>query len=205
MDNMDFNGHGLERLHSSHNQRFIRFYDKWYILVIFLLLTTIVSACSDTSSSLFRFKAYRFPPKSMVPTLLPGERILVDRQYYEDHKPARGEIIVFDSPKDPKKTWLNRIIAVGKDVVKGEQRKVYLNGKLLEEPYVQHTRNEITEVMDNFGPITVPENTLFVMGDNRDESLDSRHFGVVPVEKVKGKVAYIYWSKELGRIGTEVH
>ena len=202
---MDFNGHGLERLHSSHNQRFIRFYDKWYILVIFLLLTTIVSACSDTSSSLFRFKAYRFPPKSMVPTLLPGERILVDRQYYEDHKPARGEIIVFDSPKDPKKTWLNRIIAVGKDVVKGEQRKVYLNGKLLEEPYVQHTRNEITEVMDNFGPITVPENTLFVMGDNRDESLDSRHFGVVPVEKVKGKVAYIYWSKELGRIGTEVH
>jgi signal peptidase I len=205
MDNKDCNDHGLERLHSSHKQGFIRFYDRWYFLVIFLLLTTIVSACSDNSSSLFRFKAYRFPAKSMVPTLLPGERILVDRQYYEDHKPARGEIIVFDSLKDPKKTWLKRIIAIEKDVVKGEKRKVYLNGKVLKEPYVQHTSNESIEVMDNFGPITVPEGTLFVMGDNRDESLDSRHFGVVPVEKVKGKVGYIYWSKELGRIGTEVH
>ena len=96
------------------------------------------------------------------------------------------------------------IVAIEKDVVKGENGKVYVNGLVLEEPYVQHTRNEIIEVMDNFGPITVPEGKLFVMGDNRDESLDSRHFGVVSVEKVKGRVLYIYWSKKWSRIGTKV-
>jgi len=205
MDRMDCNDHGFENVHSSHHQKVIGFYDKWYILISILIFSIIASACSDYLSDPSRFKAYRLPAKSMVPTLLPGERILVDRQYYEDHKPERGEIIVFEYPKDPKKDWLKRIIAIEKDVVKGEKGKVYLNGKLLKEPYVQHTRNEVIEVMDNFGPFTVPAGTLFVMGDNRDGSLDSRHFGVVSAEKVKGRVAYIYWSQELGRIGTKVH
>jgi signal peptidase I len=99
---------------------------------------------------------------------------------------------------------LKRVIAIENDVIRGENAKVYVNGQVLEEPYVQHTRNKAMEVMNNFGSISVPKGKLFVMGDNRDESFDSRHFGVVSVEKVKGRVIYIYWSKKWSRIGTKV-
>ncbi len=204
MDGLGINIDRFEAVSKSNNQKIAGFHGKLYIYISFLMLAAVFSACSDYPGGLFRFKPYKFPAKSMAPTLLPGERILVDRQYYGDHKPERGDIIVFEYPKDPTKDFLKRVIAIEKDVVKGEGWKIFLNGQLLEEPYVQHTRNEIAKEMDNFGPITVPGGTLFVMGDNRDESLDSRHFGVVSVEKVKGRVLYIYWSRKWSRIATKV-
>jgi len=204
MDGLGIKIDRFEATAKSNNQKIIRFHGKLYIYISFLILAAVLSACSDYPNRLFRFKPYKFPAKSMAPTLLPGERILVDLQYYRDHKPERGDIIVFEYPKDPAKDFLKRVIAIEKDVVKGEGRKIFLNGQPLEEPYVQHTRNEIAKEMDNFGPVTVPRGTVFVMGDNRDESLDSRLFGVVSVEKVKGRVLYIYWSKKWSRIATKV-
>lgn len=182
------------------------------IYLILILVTMTPLGCSDGNGGLFKYKAYKFPAKSMLPTLIPGDRILVDLQHYRDHKPQRGDIIVFKCPKHPlmdsssrqdSKDWIKRVIAIERDVVKVEDKKFYLNGQLIEEPYVQHT-TDIIKMVDNLGPIVVPEGTLFVMGDNRDKSFDSRHFGVVPVDNVKGKVLYIYWSKDFGRIGTKI-
>jgi len=137
----------------------------------------------------------------MMPTLIRGDCIIVDHKYYRDRLPKRGDIIVFEYPKDSSKDMMKRVIAVEGDMIRGQNKNIDLNDRLIEEPYVQHTANEIIEKLDNFGPITVPADTLFVMGDNRDQSIDSRMFGVVRLEKVKGKVLYIYWSRQLSRIG----
>jgi signal peptidase I len=140
----------------------------------------------------------------MVPTLIQGDCIIIDHKYYRNRSPKRGDVIIFEYPSDSAKDMMKRVIAVEGDVIKGQNKNIYLNDQLVEESYTQHTSTEIMKKIDNFGPIIVPEGTLFVMGDNRDESLDSRMFGVVRLEKVKGKALYIYWSRRLSRIGTRV-
>ena len=103
---MGINENRFNYVDRNHKQKIVEFYEKWYIYISFLILIIIVSACSYNPNDLFGFRAYRFPAKSMVPTLLPGERILVDRQYYKDRNPQRGDIIVFEYPKDPKSDFL---------------------------------------------------------------------------------------------------
>lgn len=177
---------------------------EWYVAISILIFSIIASACSDYLSDPSRFKAYKMTSESMAPTLMPGERILVDVKYYRDHKPERGDIVLFEYPEDPSRDWLKRVIAMEKDVVRGKNKKIYLNGRLLEESYVRYTRNEVIPELDNFGPITISKGTLFVLGDSRDQSIDSRHFGVISVEKVKGKAVYLYWSGQLSRIGARI-
>ena len=101
--------------------------------------------------------------------------------------------------------YIKRVIAIEADVIKGENKNIYLNGQMIHEPYVQHSRDEIVKKLDNFGPITVPEDALFVMGDNRDESFDSRFFGVVSLDKVEGKAICVQWSKKSDRNGSRIH
>ncbi|NIT61910.1 MAG: signal peptidase I, partial [Aliifodinibius sp.] len=103
------------------------------------------------------------------------------------------------------KKMIKRVIAIGTDVIKGENKNIYLNGQMIHEPYVQHTRDETVTELDNFGPVTVPEDALFVMGDNRDESFDSRFFGVVSLDKVEGKAICVQWSKKSNRNGSRIH
>jgi len=148
---------------------------------------------------------YKTTAISMVPTLLDGEFILVNRNCYKDQKPQRGDIIVFECPYDSNKKMIKRVIAIGTDVIKGENKNIYLNGQMIHEPYVQHTRDETVKELDNFGPVTVPEDALFVMGDNRDESFDSRFFGVVSLDKVEGKAVCVQWSKKSDRNGSRIH
>ncbi len=140
----------------------------------------------------------------MAPTLLSGDRILADLQFYNYHQPERGDLIVFVGPAGKDKEWVKRVIAIEKDVIEAKDSRIYLNGQPLEEPYAQHIGNEVSHPIESFGPVSVPEGALFVMGDNRDHSYDSRYFGPISIENVKGKVCYIYWSKEWGRIGTKL-
>lgn len=153
-------------------------------------------------------QAFKIPSGSMIPTLLVGDHLLVnkfiygiklpftDKRLLVIKKPQRGDIIVFKYPEDPSRDFIKRVIAVEGDVVEEKNKVVYVNGQPLSEPYIQHTdrnRNPF-EPRDNFGPYIVPKNKLFVMGDNRDQSYDSRYWGYVDMKDIRGKALIIYWS-----------
>lgn len=175
----------------------------------------------------FVVQAFKIPSGSMLPTLLVGDHILVnkfiygvkipftDKRILQFTKPKRGDIIVFRYPEDPSRDFIKRVIAVEGDIVGGMNKKVVVNRQILNEPYVQHTDNSpIGNVSqrDNFGPFIVPKNKYFVMGDNRDQSYDSRFWGYVDIKDIKGKAFIIYWSWDgkkklprLNRIGKLIH
>jgi signal peptidase I len=146
----------------------------------------------------------------MIPTLLIGDHLLVTKFIYGVNpplmekkilvfdKPKRGDIIVFKYPEDPDKDFIKRVVAVEGDIVEGIDKKIYVNGVELKEPYARYSDSFIhpreLDPRDNFGPIEVPKGKLFVMGDNRDQSYDSRFWGFVDLKNVKGKALIIYWS-----------
>jgi signal peptidase I len=163
----------------------------------------------------FFVQAFKIPSGSMKETLQIGDHILVNKFIFGVkvpfiHKtiipfknPKQRDIIVFRFPEDPKKDFIKRVIAVGGDTVEIRNKKVYVNQKPLEpEPYAvfkdPHIRNQ---QRDNFGPVKVPDDSLFVMGDNRDHSYDSRFWGFVDLEAVKGKAFIIYWSWDKDNFG----
>ena len=141
-------------------------------------------------------KAYKFPSGSMIPSLLIGDHILIDKISKDFIK--RGDIIVFKYPENPNKDFIKRVVGMGGDTIQSKDKIIYINGKPLQEPYVQYKDSAMRpgsiEPRDNFGPVIVPRDKYFVMGDNRDHSYDSRYWGYVPRENVKGRVFKIYWS-----------
>lgn len=159
----------------------------------------------------FVVQAFKIPSGSMIKTLLVGDHILVNKFTYGVRNPVtrdlwiklgspkKGDVIVFIFPLDRKKDFIKRVIGTAGDTIKIVNKKVYVNGKLLPDPPgVQHTDPNIIpgsiQPRDNMGPVKVPPGKLFVMGDNRDQSFDSRFWGFVPVKDVKGKAFIIYWS-----------
>lgn len=163
----------------------------------------------------FVVQAFRIPSGSMEETLLIGDHILVNKFIYgvklpftnmtlvPISNPERGDVIVFKYPEDPKKDFIKRCVAIGGDVIEGRDKILYVNGKPVEEPYVKITNNRAIHKRyskrDNFGPMTVPEGKVFAMGDNRDNSHDSRFWGFVDLKTVKGKAFLIYfsWNKQV--------
>ena len=152
----------------------------------------------------FVIQAYKIPSGSMEPTLLVGDHILVNKFIYGIKaplinrtiiplgKPKRGEIIVFIYPVDRKKDYIKRVIGLPGERIEIKGKKIFINGKLFDGPYGVYSSGPREN--GNLGPILVPDNGLFVMGDNRDHSYDSRYWGCVPLEMVKGKAMIIYWS-----------
>lgn len=152
----------------------------------------------------------------MKPTLLVGDYILVDKRMTNQGKIKRGDVVVFPYPEKPSKNFVKRVVGLGAEVIEIRDKQVYINDVPLDEPYKINVDKRIfpreSQVRDNLGPIHIPENSLFVMGDNRDESNDSRFWGFVEIDKVQGKVTEIYWSWDKenfkvrwDRIGLKVH
>lgn len=158
----------------------------------------------------FVVQAFKIPSGSMKDTLLIGDHILVNKFIYgvklpilqkviiPVSEPERGDIIVFKFPVEPEKDFIKRVVAVAGDTVEGRDKVVYINGRPAEENYAIHTDPQVYppgfQARDNFGPITVPDNAVFVMGDNRDHSFDSRFWGFVDLKVVRGQAFMIYWS-----------
>ena len=158
----------------------------------------------------FIVQAFKIPSGSMIPTLQVGDHILVnklsygvriplsDRYVVEFKKPQRGDVVVFIFPEDRSKDFIKRVVGVGGDMVEIRGKKVYINNRPLEDPHA-YFEGDGREgggfyVRDDYAPRRVPENHIFVMGDNRDRSYDSRFWGFVNIEDVKGKAFIIYWS-----------
>jgi len=132
---------------------------------------------------------------SMEPTLANGERLLVSKMTYRFHRPNRGDVVVLRYPLDPSKDYIKRVVAIGGDTVELRLGRLYVNGKLIEEPYVHEPG------LYNMDSFTVPEGTVFVLGDHRTNSEDSRFFGPVKLELIKGKAILIIWPpKAIGLI-----
>jgi len=158
----------------------------------------------------FIVQAFKIPSGSMKETLLIGDHILVNKFIYgvkipfirktiiPVSDPERGDIVVFIYPMDRSKDFIKRVIAVGGDTIEIRDKKIYLNGALCENDHGHFTDNLILpraiQPRDNFGPTTVPEGSIFVMGDNRDQSYDSRFWGFVELKDLLGKAFIIYWS-----------
>jgi signal peptidase I len=165
----------------------------------------------------FVVQAFKIPSGSMKQTLLIGDHILVNKFIYGVkipylrktfiplNEPQQGDIIVFKYPVDPRKDFIKRVIGVGGDVVECRDKLLFVNGRRLNhDPGVFSDSHIIAggiRPRDNFGPIQVPENALFVMGDNRDESFDSRFWGFVDLKAVNGKAFIIYWSWDSDNFG----
>ncbi len=169
----------------------------------------------------FVVQAFKIPTGSMEENLLIGDHLLVNKFVFGPTETAlertllpvgtikRGDILVFKYPVEPDRDFIKRVIGLPGETVELREKKVYINGKPLDEPYVHFLQppgaeselHEVTsfDVRERYGPVTVPANQYFMMGDNRDNSQDSRYWGFMPRENVKGKALLIYWSYEAGR------
>jgi signal peptidase I len=163
-------------------------------------------------------QAFKIPTGSMENNLLIGDHLLVNKFVFGPEPNAlerallpvrdirRGDIVVFKFPDEPTRDFIKRVIGLPGDTIELRNKKVLVNGQSLDEPYVHfleasHGAGEITsfDVRERYGPVHVPEGQYFVMGDNRDNSQDSRYWGFLPRHYIKGKALMIYWSYESGR------
>lgn len=149
---------------------------------------------------MFVVEAFKIPSGSMIPSLLVGDHLLVSKCAYKFAQPRRGDVAVFKYPDDPARNFIKRIVAIGGDTVEIRDKIVFVNGIQQTEPYIQHVFQDILPAQysarDNFGPVTVPPNQYFMLGDNRDSSLDSRFWEhqFVSRRAIVGKALLIYWS-----------
>lgn len=158
----------------------------------------------------FVIQAFKIPSGSMKPTLQIGDHILVNKFIYGIKipylrktvipitEPKRGDIVVFIYPVDRTKDFIKRVVGIGGDVIEIKNKKVFLNGSSYDDTHGVYTDKLLLPLSiqprDNFGPVKVPEGSIFVMGDNRDQSYDSRFWGFVKLKDVMGKAFIIYWS-----------
>jgi len=181
-------------------RKFLREYVEPIVIAVFIALFVRT----------FVVQAFKIPSGSMEPTLLVGDYLLVNKFIYgtripfthtkiiEMRKPQRGDIIVFIYPKDSSKDFIKRIIAVAGEKVEIANNKIYINDQRIDDPWGYYDKKSpwvrYLPSLDNFGPVVVPKDSLFVLGDNRDNSQDSRFWGFVTLDEVKGKAFVTYFS-----------
>jgi signal peptidase I len=170
----------------------------------------------------FAVQAFKIPTGSMEPNLLIGDHLLVNKLVYSPSfgpleqtllakRPIeRGHVVVFKFPENPERDFIKRVIGLPGETVEIRNKKVYVDGQPLDEPYAHfleppRPRDDpefglhIEQGRDNWGPRVVPEGELLVLGDNRDNSRDSRYWDFLPVDQVKGRALLVYWSYEATR------
>ena len=161
----------------------------------------------------FIVQAFKIPSGSMLPTLKIGDHLLVNKFIYGIRlpftgsllvpfkKPGHGDVIVFRFPKDRTTDYIKRVIGIPGDLIEIKDKELYRNGARVADQYAHFTSPEIIDgkvsPRDNFGPVTVPQDAVFVMGDNRDNSYDGRFWGFVEQQDILGKAFILYWSWDL--------
>ncbi|MDU2065172.1 MAG: signal peptidase I [Sporomusaceae bacterium] len=138
----------------------------------------------------FIVELYLVEGPSMQPTLVSNERLVVNKFIYRFKDPEKGDVLVFKYPKDQSRDFIKRVIATAGDTIEVKDNHVYVNGQLLNEPYILNER-----MKGSYSLATVPPGTVFVMGDNRNNSEDSRFrdVGFVPLDLIKGKALLVFW------------
>jgi len=159
----------------------------WLIEISETVLPAIVIA---VLINLFVAQATRVYGHSMEPTLHTNQRLVVEKVSYKLHLPHRGDVVVIHLPDHSRELLIKRVIALPGETIEVKNGGVYINGERLNEPYLS------VETNGTYGPFTVPPNHIFVMGDNRGASNDSRSFGPIPIDQVVGRAWISYWPFE---------
>jgi len=162
--------------------------------------TAVIALLAAILLRLFVVSAYRVSSSSMEGALYEGDYIFVNKLAYDyGGSPQVGDVIVFEYPNNPQKDFIKRVVALPGQEVQVADKILYVDGQVAEIPV--HAQNIDKRIIpgdlsfrDNFGPYVVPANQYFVLGDNRDDSRDSRFWGGVPEENLKGKAVFVYWS-----------
>ncbi len=163
----------------------------------------------------FVVQAFKIPSGSMLPTLLIGDHLLVNKFIYGIRipfsgkiivpiaDPEKGDVVVFKFPKDRSIDYIKRVVGTPGDTVEIKDKKIYINGSKVEDPHGHVNSANIlsgsASPRDNFGPVLVPKDRIFVMGDNRDNSYDSRFWGFVDQKDILGKAFILYWSWDIDK------
>lgn len=185
-------------------------YNRWFVYLGYIVILYVVSTIVSAGIRANIVQAYRIPSGAMKPTLLGGDHLLVNKFIYgvkipfvqkpltSISEPKRGDVVIFIYPEDRAKVFIKRVIGVGGDMIEIRDKKILLNNLPWSDAHGVNVDNVIIprsdQPRDNFGPVTVPAGALFVLGDNRDQSYDSRFWGFVPMKDVLGKALIIYWS-----------
>jgi signal peptidase I len=187
-------------------------YQRWYYYLLFYAVFFLCAGANAyVIADVYDYRAFRVPTGSMENTLLFGDYIIADKHSYVKHEPAAGDVVVFRYPRQPNLSYVKRCAAVGGQTVEIRDKQLLVDGVRFENPpSVKFTRSRTIpkgsrerEIFspnaepwnrDNYGPITVPKNCYFVLGDNRDNSADSRYWGFLPRENIVGKALYVYFS-----------
>ncbi len=152
-----------------------------------ILKTIAISVAITLIITTFIAQITQIRGRSMEPSLIDGERVVNVKIVYRIEKPKRGEVIIFKPPFRTKENYIKRIIGLPGEKIEIKNGYVYINDKLLNEPYI------VNRSHDNWGPKIVPPNMYFVLGDNRVNSSDSRVWGFLPKENIIGKAILIFW------------
>lgn len=187
-------------------------YNRWYYYVIWWL--SVVFMILFTAPQLGNYRVFRSPSNSMEAALMWNERLVANMDAYDKGWPERGDVVIFICPCDGTTLYLKRCMAVPGDTIEIVDKKFYVNGAPVEEPatvqFIDTTETGGLKVhpklpgavdsRDNYGPHEVPAGEFFMVGDNRDNSYDSRFFGSVPKKMILGKAIRVYFSSDFNRI-----
>ena len=156
-----------------------------------LLETLILTVVTYLLVRTFLFETYRVVGQSMDQTLEQDQRLIVSKLSYRLHEPQRGDIIVFHDPQDPGRNLIKRIIGLPGEILEIRSGQVFINGQPIDEPYLGSTSTRSEP------QIAIPDGYYFVMGDNRNNSSDSRSWGLLDTDRIVGKAAFTYWPVRL--------
>jgi signal peptidase I len=185
----------------------IKPYNRWYL---YLAIVLVSGLSWQHLRALSPVKTFWIPSASMEPALRIGDHLCADMTYYRSDKPSRGDLVVFTSSEDPASMRVTRVIGLEGEQVEIRDKVVYIDSQVLRDPW-GHYRNPKDDhfdfqdprlrLRDNFGPLKIPAGAAFILGDNRDNSYDSRFFGPIQLSSLRGRLLYVYWSGDRSRIG----
>ena len=174
-------------------------YNRWYYYLIIICVYGFITQPTLESLAKSNFsQAFKIPSGAMLDTMKIGDHIMCNKITYKFNEPKRGDIVIFPYPKTPSVSYVKRVIGLGGESIEIREKEVFINGNPLKEEYTIYASGKNLAASfgprDNLGSIDIPTDAVFVMGDNRDNSHDSRFWGFVPKSSISGKVTFIYWS-----------
>jgi signal peptidase I len=184
-------------------------FNRWYWYVAaFLVASFAVRLAGPRLFALSRVKTFKIPSGSMEPAIRIGDHLMADMAAFRSTRPSRGDLAVFISPEDPNVQLIKRVIGLPGERIEIRHKAVYVNGQRLEDPWAHYRQDQPASGApsempnrDNLAPVTIPDDAFFLIGDDRDNSYDSRFYGPVRRSLLEGRPLYVYWAPDRSRIG----
>lgn len=168
-------------------------FQRWYALLLLgMAVNAAIQFCSARRGELFGYDVFNVPGASMETTLLVGDKFIANTLAFQNHNPQRGDVVVLQNPAKPEFKYVKRIVGLPGEQVDLHDNKLFINGKAIPDAHSFYDLNKSVPISEQ--PYIVPPDSYFVLGDNRNNSLDSRHFGPVPREKIYAQAEMVWFS-----------